>query len=76
MDTSVVAPADQPLVTCEVDGSVKYILGPVEVAGERITDASNGQETTQSGAATGKWVVNLNFNAKGGEEFAERLRPV
>jgi len=70
IDTSNVAPADKPLVTCESDGSVKYVLGPVEQSGETVTDATSGQATTQSGATTGKWVVNMNFNAKGTKQFA------
>ena len=53
VDSTVVAPADEPLVTCEVDGSIKYILGPVEVSGENIADATNGQVQTQTGATTG-----------------------
>ncbi|MGY4857001.1 protein translocase subunit SecD [Cryobacterium sp. AP23] len=71
IDTSVVAPADQPLVTCETDGSVKYILGPVEVSGENISDASNGQVQTQSGATTGEWAVNIVFDGTGTKAFAD-----
>src|SRR5690606_14437402 len=32
------APKDQPLITCEADGSIKYILGPVELDGDAIDD--------------------------------------
>jgi preprotein translocase subunit SecD len=71
IDTTVVAPADEPLVTCETDGSVKYILGPVEVSGENISDATNGQVTTQSGATTGEWAVNIVFDGTGTEAFAD-----
>ncbi|HYI32168.1 MAG TPA: protein translocase subunit SecD [Glaciibacter sp.] len=71
LDTATVPPADQPLVTCEVDGSVKYILGPVEVSGENIADASNGQVTTSTGATTGEWAVNIVFDGKGTKEFAD-----
>ncbi|TFC57229.1 protein translocase subunit SecD [Cryobacterium sp. TMB1-7] len=71
IDTSIVAPADQPLITCESDGSIKYILGPVEVSGENISDATNGQVTTQSGATTGEWAVNIVFDRTGTESFAD-----
>ena len=71
IDTSNVAPADQPLITCEADGSVKYILGPVEVSGENISDATNGQVTTQSGATTGEWAVNIVFDRTGTTSFAD-----
>ncbi|RZU65003.1 preprotein translocase subunit SecD [Microterricola gilva] len=69
--TANAAPADKPLVTCDVDGTVKYILGPVEVEGANISDASAGMETTQSGATTGRWVVNLVFDDQGTKDFAE-----
>lgn len=71
LDTATVPPADEPLVTCEVDGSIKYILGPVEVSGENIADASNGQVTTSTGATTGEWAVNIVFDGTGTKEFAD-----
>ncbi|MDH6237311.1 protein translocase subunit SecD [Cryobacterium sp. CG_9.6] len=69
IDTNNVAPADQPLITCEADGSAKYILGPVEVDGANITDATNGQQVGQSGTPTGQWIVNISFNGQGADEF-------
>ncbi|NQX28574.1 protein translocase subunit SecD [Microbacteriaceae bacterium VKM Ac-2854] len=65
------APADQPLITCDDSGTVKYILGPVEVTGEDISDASNGLVTTSTGASTGEWAVNIVFDDKGTETFAD-----
>ncbi|MBO0983999.1 protein translocase subunit SecD [Rathayibacter sp. SD072] len=65
------APADQPLITCDDTGTVKYILGPVEVTGEDIADASNGLVTTQSGASTGTWAVNLSFDDAGTTAFSD-----
>jgi preprotein translocase subunit SecD len=64
------APASKPLVTCEDDGSAKYLLGPVEVPGTNISDATAGLATTSQGATTGEWVVNLTFNGKGTTQFA------
>jgi preprotein translocase subunit SecD len=64
------APADQPLVTCD-DNGVKYLLGPVEIEGADIADASSGVATTQNGSSTGQWVVDLTFNDKGTTEFAD-----
>ncbi|MFS0793853.1 protein translocase subunit SecD [Microbacterium sp. 1P10AE] len=60
------APADQPLITCSDDGSVKYILGPVELDGTDISNATNGQEQN-----TGQWAVNLVFNDQGTQKFSE-----
>ena len=71
INTTNVAPANQPLITCEADGSVKYILGPVEVDGSTIANATNGQRTTQSGATTGEWAVNIVFNGDGTSKFAD-----
>ena len=58
-----------PLVTCDVDGYSKYILGPVEISGSDISNASNGTTTTSTGASTNTWAVNLSFNADGTEKF-------
>ena len=63
-------PADEPLVTCESDGSAKYILGKVEISGEDISNATNGTTTTSTGASTNTWAVNLSFNADGTKAFA------
>jgi preprotein translocase subunit SecD len=60
------APTDQPLVTCETDSSVKYILGPVELDGSAIDDATNGLDTQN-----GQWTVNLDFDDEGTQIFGE-----
>ncbi|WP_291054927.1 protein translocase subunit SecD [Herbiconiux sp.] len=64
------APADQPLVTCDENG-VKYLLGPVEIEGADIADASSGVATTQQGSSTGQWVVDISFNDEGTAKFAD-----
>jgi preprotein translocase subunit SecD len=71
-----VAPADEPLVTCDTLGVEKFVLGPVEVAGETISDASSGLIANSQGVSTGQWGVYITFNDKGTEQFAavtERL---
>lgn len=68
------APADQPLITCDVTGAQKYILGPVEMDGSSIVDATNGVDPQ-----TGVWSVNLEFDQQGTETFAgisERLNTI
>jgi preprotein translocase subunit SecD len=65
------APADKPLLACDESGQAKYILGPVEVTGEMISDASSGIRTTQTGASTGEWVVNIVFDNEGTTKFAD-----
>ena len=69
--TTNVAPADEPLITCENDLSIKYILGPVEVDGSNISDARFGQRQGNNGAATGQWAVYPTFDADGTKAFAD-----
>jgi preprotein translocase subunit SecD len=68
--TTNVAPADEPLITCETDLSIKYILGPVEVDGSNITDARAGQVQGANGVTTGNWAVYPTFDETGTEAFA------
>ena len=70
VDTNI-APANKPLVTCEDNNSAVYILGPVEVAGTTISDASAGTVTSSQGVTTGEWVVNIVFDGKGTPEFSQ-----
>jgi len=69
-DTNL-APADEPLVACDDALQYKYILGPVEVAGERIADSTNSLVTNSQGVTTGQWGVNIIFDGKGTEQFAD-----
>ena len=66
-----VADPDEPLITCDDTNSFKYILGPVEVSGEAISDASAGLVTNSQGISTGQWAVNIVFNGEGTTQFAE-----
>ncbi len=66
-----VAPAGEPLITCDTDNAFKYILGPVEVSGETITNATSGPVLNSQGIGTGQWGVFITFNAEGTEKFAE-----
>lgn len=63
--------AKRPLITCDLTKEVKYILGPVEMNGDAISDASAGLVTTQTGGSTGTWAVNLVLNADGTKKFSE-----
>jgi preprotein translocase subunit SecD len=62
---------DEPLVTCSTDGTAKYILGPVEVQGSDISDATNGLAADSQGNSTNTWAVNLEFNGQGTDRFSE-----
>src|SRR5690606_5532181 len=48
-----VAPSDQPLITCDDTNQFKYLLGPVEVSGEHIQDATAGLVASSTGVSTG-----------------------
>lgn len=69
--TPEVAPTDEPLITCQAGADLKYLLGPVEVSGETIADATSGQVLSQQGVATGVWGVFPEFNAEGTAAFRE-----
>ncbi|MEO6533070.1 MAG: protein translocase subunit SecD [Pseudolysinimonas sp.] len=70
VDTNLAA-ANKPLITCQDDGSVIFILGPIEVAGSTIADANAGTITSSQGVNTGTWAVNIVFNGKGTPEFSK-----
>jgi preprotein translocase subunit SecD len=64
-------PADRPLITCDESGTAKYLLGPVELSGDVITDATAQMATTQTGATTGEWVVQIIMNSEGADTFGK-----
>ena len=60
------APQNQPLIACDPTGAEKYILGPAELTGTAIDDATSGRDP-QSGA----WTVQLSMNPDGAEAFGK-----
>jgi preprotein translocase subunit SecD len=63
------APTNKPLVTCSSDGTTKFVLGPVELSGKSITNATSALVTTSTGASTGEWGVDITFNSADGQKF-------
>jgi preprotein translocase subunit SecD len=66
----------KPMIACEPETGQKYILGPVEVPGTDIQDASFGQVRGNQGQSLNKWAVNIEFNGEGTQTFksvTERL---
>ncbi|MBT2486005.1 MULTISPECIES: protein translocase subunit SecD [unclassified Microbacterium] len=59
-------PQDEPVIACDEAGTAKYLLGPAELTGTAITDASAGRDQT-----SGAWVVQLTMNAEGGDAFGK-----
>jgi preprotein translocase subunit SecD len=75
--TSANHPSDVPtddLVTCSVDGTESYILGPQVIPGSDISGATAGLDTGSNGTGIPQWVVNLNFNGEGSSIFADTTR--
>ena len=60
----------KPLVTCSPSGDAKYVLGPAEVQGKDISDASASLETNSQGQVGTAWQVNMEFNSDGAAKFA------
>ncbi|QGF25242.1 protein translocase subunit SecD [Raineyella fluvialis] len=58
--------ADQPLMTCDREGTTKYLLGPTVVTGNQVTNASAGIPQNQL-----QWVVSLEFDQAGTKLFAD-----
>jgi preprotein translocase subunit SecD len=73
LDTIEDDPA-KPLVTCGVDDGAKYILGPVVVSGDHISDASAGYQTNQQGVPTSRVEIALSFDAEGTKQYADISR--
>ncbi|TGD32466.1 protein translocase subunit SecD [Brevibacterium sp. S22] len=64
-------PSDEPVVACSEDGQAKYILGPVELSGDHLADASAGYSAGANGVQTNNPAVNLSFDATGREIFKQ-----
>lgn len=62
---------DQPLITCNPDTGEVLLLGPVDVDGDNIDDASWGTESRQDGTPTGAYETVIHFDAEGTEQFRE-----
>ena len=58
--------ADQPFITCDEDGTQKFLLAPVLLRGEQLTTASAGVPQGEV-----SWIVQLQFDDEGGRTFAE-----
>ena len=64
----------KPLVTCSTDGAAKYILGPVVVSGDKISDATAGYQTNRQGTITNEVEIALSLNGEGAKQYADISR--
>ncbi|GAA2039819.1 protein translocase subunit SecD [Terrabacter terrae] len=60
----------QPLATCGEDRATKYVLGPSEIDGSEIADASSGYQPGPNGQPTSIVEVALSFKDTGKAKFA------
>ncbi|WP_235498962.1 protein translocase subunit SecD [Knoellia sp. Soil729] len=70
----IVDDENKPMVTCDADGAAKYILGPVVVSGDKISDASAGYQTTPQGQQTSQVEIQLSLNSEGTKQYADVSR--
>ena len=59
-----------PMATCSEDLQTKFILGPVEIEGSDIADASSGFKPGPNGQPTNEVEVTLKFTSAGATKFA------
>jgi preprotein translocase subunit SecD len=71
---NIVDDPTKPLVTCDVDLTAKYILGPVAVSGDKISDATSGYRSNQQGAVTSEVEIALTLNGEGAKQYADISR--
>ncbi|GAB47614.1 protein translocase subunit SecD [Mobilicoccus pelagius] len=50
---------DMPVAACDLEGKVKYLLGPSVITGDQLADASSGNMTNQQGQPMPGYQVNL-----------------
>jgi preprotein translocase subunit SecD len=60
---------NEPVVACDRDGSVKYVLGPTAVEGTRVDNAA--AEIPQG---TSQFVVSLDFDGEGTRQFGKTTK--
>ncbi|MEO3935156.1 protein translocase subunit SecD [Dermatophilaceae bacterium Soc4.6] len=61
----------KPLVACSANRQAKYVLGPVEVDGTDISDATSGYQAGPNGQPTTVVEVALTFTGEGTKKFAD-----
>ena len=62
---------DEAIVACKQDGSLKYVLGPVVVAGTEIANAEAGYRVGPQGQQTNEPEISLTLTSKGRGEYGD-----
>jgi preprotein translocase subunit SecD len=63
------APAENWLVACDTTNTIQYVLQPASLKGTAVSGASATIQTGANGTSTGQWIVNVNFNNKGQNQW-------
>lgn len=71
LDERLAQEPEEPLITCDPERGEKFLLGPVDVDGEYIDNASWGSEQSAGGTPTGNYEVTVHFDSTGTELFRE-----
>ncbi|KRE37063.1 hypothetical protein ASG73_12220 [Janibacter sp. Soil728] len=61
----------EAIVACKQDGSIKYVLGPVVVAGTEIANAEAGYRVGPQGQQTNEPEISLTLTSKGRGEYGD-----
>ncbi|QGN57363.1 protein translocase subunit SecD [Nostocoides sp. HKS02] len=67
----VVNDPKKPLVTCSVDNTEKFVLGPVIVAGDQIDSAQAGYQPLPNGQPSSTVEIQLSFKSSGTKAYGE-----
>jgi len=68
---NIVDDPTKALVTCDQNGTTKYILGPVVVSGARISDAIAGYQSNSTGQVTSTVEIRLTFDSEGASQYSK-----
>ena len=63
--------SDQPLITCDQAGTIKYLLSPTVISGSDLVQASAGIPQNQV-----SWVVDLEFNSTAAATFEQVTKEI
>lgn len=61
----------KPLVSCNINGGEKYLLGPVDLEGTHLSAAVAQMGRNANGQPTGSWEIGLTFDSEGTTIFRE-----
>jgi preprotein translocase subunit SecD len=65
----------EQIVSCDISGEVKYLLGPSEMTGKEVKSATATVAQDANGVSTGQWIVEISLtNAKKWADLTEKYK--